>query len=56
MYISFTLNSKKSYAANEMKLNQLLFTERFSAEERAPQIKRIDDDRTLTQMKSSEKS
>lgn len=39
-----------------MKLNQLLFTERFSAEERAPQIKRIDDDRTLTQMKSSEKS
>ena len=39
-----------------MKLNQLLFTERFSADERVPQIKRIDDDRTLTQMKSSEKS
>lgn len=39
-----------------MKLNQLLFTERFSAEERVPQIKRIDDDRRLTQMKSSEKN
>ena len=39
-----------------MKLNRLLFTERFSAEERASQIKRIDDDRTLTQLQTTEKS
>lgn len=50
------INLSKSYAANEMKINQLRFTERFSADDRIRQSKRVDDDRTLTQMKSSEKS
>lgn len=56
MYIHSSDRSQKSYAANEMKINQLRFTERFSADDHIRQSKRVDDDRTLTQMKSSEKS